>query len=447
MALPMGLTSTGLQIPTQQDVIDDITERVHAAFSTTLDASAHMPLGQFIAIFAEVITLVCELLQVIYSANDPDAALGDALEILSKLTGTLKNPAEPSTVTLTLTGTPATVVALGSRAANSLGTEFKTDAAATITLLSSWTGSTSFAVGIRRTNASRCYVVITAGTSASSGGPTTTASDITDGTVHWRYLGEGTGAIDAASTATVTGPLVGTSGTITTIVTPVSGWSSVVNLLDADLGANIESDEFLRARREEELADAGSTPIDAARALLSKIKDVKSVVMFQNVTDVTVDTIPPHSVEALVRGGTNQDIFNALLIAVAAGIRSHGTTTGTATDEEGTVHAVAFTRPTEIAIWVIVNIDVDALAYPADGNDQVEAAIVKWGDALKTGYNVHSTAVGGQAFTVPGVLQTTSVLIGTSNPPTTSTSIPIAIRELAVFDTSRITVTATPVTP
>jgi hypothetical protein len=54
-----------------------------------------------------------------------------------------------------------------------------------------WAASTSYTVGQRRSNSSKVYEVITAGTSASSGGPTTTASDITDGTVHWMYLSAG----------------------------------------------------------------------------------------------------------------------------------------------------------------------------------------------------------------------------------------------------------------
>lgn len=51
-----------------------------------------------------------------------------------------------------------------------------------------WAISTAYTLGQIRTNGGNVYECITAGTSAGSGGPTTTASDITDGTVHWRYL-------------------------------------------------------------------------------------------------------------------------------------------------------------------------------------------------------------------------------------------------------------------
>lgn len=53
---------------------------------------------------------------------------------------------------------------------------------------SAWVGSTAYAVGAIRVNGGNIYACITAGTSNATGGPTTAAADITDGTVHWRYL-------------------------------------------------------------------------------------------------------------------------------------------------------------------------------------------------------------------------------------------------------------------
>ncbi len=60
----------------------------------------------------------------------------------------------------------------------------------TPTSFAAWAASTAYVLGDLRDNAGRMYAVITAGTSAGAGGPTTTAADITDGTVHWQYLGE-----------------------------------------------------------------------------------------------------------------------------------------------------------------------------------------------------------------------------------------------------------------
>lgn len=53
-----------------------------------------------------------------------------------------------------------------------------------------WVKSTAYAVGdVVSNDTGKVYRCITAGTSASSGGPTGTTTDITDGTVHWCYYG------------------------------------------------------------------------------------------------------------------------------------------------------------------------------------------------------------------------------------------------------------------
>lgn len=51
-----------------------------------------------------------------------------------------------------------------------------------------WTPSTAVLVGQERKNGGKLYRCITSGTTASSGGPTGTASDITDGTAHWAWV-------------------------------------------------------------------------------------------------------------------------------------------------------------------------------------------------------------------------------------------------------------------
>ena len=106
-----------------------------------------------------------------------------------------------------------------------------------------------------------------------------------------------------------------------------------------------------------------------------------------------------------------------------------------------------FSRPDEIEIYVIAEILVDPDLFPSDGADQVEAAIVSFGDAQKTGKNAVASSIAAQCFSVAGVLDVTSLFIDTAPAPAASTTIQIALRELAVFDTSRITVNVTTGTP
>lgn len=449
-----GLTVDGF-VPKPLTVIrEELNEALRSAFGNSIDLGDRSIFGQIVGILAERYALLWELAEAVNSSQDPDKATGDALEAICTITGTFRPQAEFSVVTLTLTGTPTTVVPADSGVSTtSTGKIFKTREQKTIAALSAWTGTTAYLVGARVTNASRCYECIQAGTSAGSGGPTTTASEITDGGAKWTYLGEGTGAVDVGADSEDTGAITAAARDITTIENDVFGWDSVINLEDADPGRDEAKDEELRLLREEELAKAGSTTVDAIHAALVALDDVVSVHVFVNNSDSTVDGMPPHSVEALVRGPDplpadfDQNMFDALLANVAAGIQTHGNTPGTAVDSQGTSHTMKYSQPTEVEVWAILTIKYEDGIYPADGDAQIKQAIVDFGDAQKTGKDVTSSSLIAQAHKISGVLEVTSCLIGTANPPVSSATIPIALRELATFDTSRITINSSAATP
>lgn len=448
-----GLTSTGF-VPKPLAVIrEELNEWFRSSFGSSLDLSDGSIEGQFIGKLAEREALLWEQMEVVVSSQDPDAATGTALDALCALTGTTRNAAARSTVTLTLTGDPTTVVPSGSRASTA-STEviFETLADATLVAVAAWAAATAYALGDRVTiddgGTDRVYEATVAGTSAGSGGPSGTDDAIADNSVTWRYVGDGTASVDAEAQAVDTGPLVAVSGDITEIETPVSGWDGVRNLLDADLGNDGETDEALRLRRELELAAAGTSTPGAIRSALLELDDVTAATIFLNNTDTTdADGVPPHAIEALVRGGADQDIFDTLYDQVAAGIKTHGTETGSVEDDEGTSHVFKFSRPDEVEIYVDVEVTVDDGEYPEDGDDQIKAAIVAYGDALATGRDAVASALVAQVFKVDGVLDVTLLEIGTAPAPSSGATIAISLRQLATFDTSRVSVTSTTGTP
>jgi uncharacterized phage protein gp47/JayE len=439
-----GLTLTGLVPMTLPDIIEDLQARVWDRLGTTLDLSDRSLEGQLIRIIAERLALLWELLEQVSISIDPDKATAALLDALCLLTGTFRDGPTASVVILTLTGDPATLVPSGSGSRVPTLTQFNTNADATLVALAAWTITTAYSIGDRRTNVTNAYVVTTAGTSAGAGGPSTTDEVIPDGTVVWRFMGVGTAAVDAEAVATETGPLIANSGTVTEIVTPVGGWDGVINLLDAVVGNDQMTDAELRVAREIELARPGTSTQNAIRAALLDVDGVTAVTVFMNVTDaVDVDGLPPHSVEALVQGGDDQDIWDALLANVAAGIQTFGTEVGIAVDDSNVDQTMRFTRPTEIAINVRIDLIKDPAIYPADGDDQVRAAVVAFGNGQKTGKNAVASSIGAQAFEVVGLLDVTLTFIAI-NPavPVVSTTIQIALRELATYDTSNIIVNA-----
>lgn len=400
-----GLTSTGLVIETIDDTRTGMEQDLRDTFFSSLPLGDETLLGHIVGMLAIMYGRVWERLEEVNSSQDPDKATGQSLDALSILTGTFRQPATSSTAVLTLCGTPATVVASGSIvAAASTGTLWDTRDTVALVALANWAITTAYSVGQRVTNASRCYECITAGTSAGSGGPTTSSSNITDGTAHWKYLGEGTGAVDVDADAEVTGPIVAVAYDLTIIQTPVSGWSSVLNLLDADEGADEATDEELRLVRTLELAGAGASTKDALRADLLKLTGVISATVFNNPENTTdVDGVPPHAFETLVRGGDSQEIVDTIANNQPEGIGTYGSSSGTHTDSEGTAVTINYSRPTLINVYVDVTLEYDASLYPTDGDTQTKTAIATWGDGFGNGADVDPTGVGAQAFTISGV--------------------------------------------
>lgn len=462
MATTYGLTEDGFFPKTLEIVRDELVAALRAAFGPSLDFSDQSLFGQIVGILSEREALLWELMEQIYNSQNPDAATGEALDNLCLLTGTFRRDATHSIATLYMVGDNGTVVPAGTQASTeSTSAIFESMASATIdTVPASWDTSTNYVAGdIVLTSGGSIYICRGGGAPNTYDEPTHTErfpsgsifpSFPTPGYLGavWVWIGTGEAYTSTSVRAVETGPTVALAYDLNTLVTGTSGLNQVVNLTDASIGANVGTDEETRLLRQSELAAPGTSTIDAIRAELFQLPLVTNVTVFQNVEDVVdADGMPPHSVEALVRGGTDQTIYNTLLANVAAGIKTHGNTTGSATDSEGNSHVMKFSRPVEIPIYVEITLIKDPVFYPTDGDDLVAQAIADFGDLSDTGKNAVSSSLLAQAFGITGVLEVSSCFIGTAPGPTLPTTIAIALRELATYDTSRITVISSNGTP
>lgn len=489
MATVYGLTPEGPLAKPMAVVQDELTTDYLGILgdSAGTETDGSIPLdsvaGQEIAVLTDGFSAMWDLWQGLAAgAFDPNGASGPALDQVCALTGTIRDEESFSTVTETCTGTPLTSLIAGRRVKTTdTNAIFASTQAATIAALTAWASGTGYSVGDRRTNANRCYVCITSGTSAGSGGPTTTASDITDNTVHWKYLGDGTGAVDVPFQAVDAGPVGALAGTLTSIATPVDGWKNATNLLDAKVGANVETDPALRARREVELAGEGGSTADAIRAAILKVNEGSTdpnhqppttCTVFVNDTDAAdANGVPPHAVEILVQGGTDQDITQAVWNAVGAGTATFGNQTGIAVDTQGNSQIVYWSRPAAINVYVTCTVGYDATQWPGGSAAVVQAALsalLTFGLTFPIGTDVRASPLQGAILYKPsstddagnavvpapdgsvaasGLLEVSPMYIGTSPSPATSTTIAISNRQLAVFDSSRCTITAVAETP
>lgn len=446
--------------------------------------------GELVAMLVDREAGFWDALQEGNAAGNPNTATGAALDAVAALTGTLREGAEESTVVETCTGTATTALPAGRIVSvPTSGNQFTSAADAVIAAVAAWPAATDVVAGqrVRNDTPSKIYQCITPGHTAGAGGPTGTAADIVDNTAHWKYIGLGTGAIDVPFGAVMTGPIGATAGTLTSIQTPVSGWSTATNLLDAAVGRDLESDGALRVRRMAEISGDGLATPDAIRAAILQVNEtstdanhlpILSCTVFHNDTDFTDGNgVPPHAVEVLVNynglasATTDQDIANAIFASVAAGIATYGSTTATVVDSQGNNQTVKWSKPTLVPIYISPSVFYDPKIWGSSALVQqavISAILTFTARYFQVSYSVRSTpfvtasmsgpfaltTAGAAVIPAPdgsspitGIVEVVPCYIGTAPGPASSSEIVLTARQLATFDSSRIVVTASSEVP
>lgn len=168
------------------------------------------------------------------------------------------------------------------------------------------------------------------------------------------------------------GPVVATTSDTFTIITPVTNLASVEMDSDADLGRFLEEDTEVRVRQQDSTQSTGGGTVNAIRDRLLEIQDVTYVAIEPNDSDSAVSVPglsgfqPPHSILAVVEGGEDQDIFDAVLKYKGGGIQTHGEEIGTSVDALGETRDVKFHRAGDRDIKVEITFSKDATEYPGD---------------------------------------------------------------------------------
>jgi uncharacterized phage protein gp47/JayE len=242
------------------------------------------------------------------------------------------------------------------------------------------------------------------------------------------------------------GPTRANAGTLTVIASPVTGFSAPTNPAEAVLGLEEETDSALRLRHSQELARTGSSTVDAIRVDVDDaVEDISFASCFENDTDATVDSRPPHSIELLVQGGTDADVAAAIFLAKPAGIQAYGTTTVVVSDTQGNNHSIGFTRPTVITIFIDLVLTVISGEYA--GDSVVKQAITDWCDAnLSVGHDVIRSRIQYICMGVAGVIDAVAEIGLSAGAGTAAANYVIGSREIASVDTANIAIVQSVVT-
>jgi hypothetical protein len=386
-----GVTPEGFNRKILQNILDELQEDQRATISPNVNTSAASPHGQLNATFARQLAEAWEALENAYHSKDPDKAVDDALVQLAKLTGTTPSGATKSLVLATVNLDNGTTLLAGVHYAAVDGNE-----AVRATPVEDFTAS-----------ADDDYNVL--------------------------FEAETAGAVRI------------NAGTLTVISTSLAGWNSVTNALDAQVGSEADDNDALRARRERELAKAGSATAKAVAADVLAIevnngKPILAVTVIENDTDIeAVNGLPRHTIEVVLRDQPTVDndiIAQAIFDSRAGGIGTAGSDSGSAADALGDGHTVYFSRPLDRPIYLTYTI-----TYGKDyvGDDQFKANVVETMSAEHdTGNDVFQwvAALAGRQSGVKNL----EVTLGFAVSPTSEDDLSIAARELATFDTSRVVV-------
>ncbi len=495
--MAFGITPTGFALKRLADIVIETENELKTALGANINLDARTPLGQIKGVLDERFSSIWEASQDVYNSQYPSTSSGNSLDLAVAIVGiTRKQPTRTTVANQSLFGTATTLIPSGTvfSISGNTSVRFATDNDVTLVagtdeiqtiafgntpdagaftlkyndeetasinwdddaadmqtalralpslgaLTVSGTFAADFVITFAGLDGKFDHPLLTVGTNTLQDTPTATTvtpSETTPGVAQ--------GLVNM--TAEATGATSVQVNTLTEIETPVSGLDDTKNYTAGVVGQSLETDAELKLRRDQSLQSAGNATVEAIRAALLAVDNVDSVTVFENETDsVDGDGRPPKSYECVILGGDDTEIAQEIWETKPAGIETTTTASGgdaiteVIVDTQGISHTIKFSRPTEIPIFLDLTLTVDS-NYPADGDTQVEDAMIAFGATLGVGDDVIVFPQLIAAINpIPGITDIV-VDIDTSASPSGDANIVIAVTEIATFSAANINVTS-----
>lgn len=328
-----GITTTGYNKKSFLDLKSDLENNLRSSdlFGADIDFSDQDPLYQFSVPILEMVAELWELAEQVFYSASPKYAEGLPLRNTGKYIGISGKQAHKSGTLERFTGTPGTPITTG----------FKV-----------------------KTTTNIFYETLESKLISQSG-----------------YIDINIAAVNPGKDGDTP------AGTITIIVTPIIGLDSVTNPNASIGGQDQESDIGFRDRYQSSTAIGAGSTVDAIHANILTVTGVTDATVVENDEITTVNGIPPKSIYALVNGGADLDVANAIFTKKPGGIGSFGTTTINVIDSQGVTHAMNFSRPIQVSVWIKIDATTDS-NFPAEGNTQIINAVKAYIDGIKLGEDI-----------------------------------------------------------
>lgn len=435
-----GVTDEGFVIKPLDIILDGEDASLKSKFGNQINTQPQSVFGQLKANAADKLYEIWELIEALYNSSYPDTATGKSLDDVRAINNIQRLRSSPSYITgMALFGTPATSVPIGTIFSKSSDPTIQFETDSTVVLIAGTDavqtisfgnipdgGSFKLSVYNETTTTigydavaqdvedalndlDRFSEVSVSGTFATNFVITFTGNDgtqeidilvATDNTLNLAAVNttititETTPGVyqgEVGCTCLTNGATVATSMTVDTIDTAVSGLDSVFNPDDAILGREEETDPDYRIRSLQLLVSSTGGTLEGIITALLLLNDVdgesvflESVRVFEDVDEHTISVYIYQTGGATTR---DQDIADAIFSSKAAGIETLGDESYNVIDSQGFDHTIKFSRPDDIDIYLILDLTVTS-DYPTDGDTQLKALLVSWGNDIGVGNDV-----------------------------------------------------------
>lgn len=295
------LTNKGFERTRLIDRIAELNAEARAIFGQDIDLSSSTMDGQHLGIFAESVADLDELAELVWISFDPDLASGASLSRLAKLNGIERSQGAYSVATLLMTGTANTLIPKGSIVSNQDGS---------VTVY--------------------------------------TLKDV-------RLTSDGYGEV--AASPKETGAINAPANSLTKIKSPIFGWSTVNNAEPMSAGKVKETDQQLRLRRRASVSRGNRNMTDSLWAVISDLEGVIEVAVLENPSNKEDKRgLSPHSVHAVVLGGDDIEIAQAIWSNKTGGSILDGNETVIIKDLAGGDQQVKFSRAVSVPVKIKVSV-------------------------------------------------------------------------------------------
>lgn len=399
--MSFGMTDKGFKPKRLADILDSMTTKLQAVTDPAtgehpfVNETADGILMQVVSILAEELSICWEQAYVASTQFDPPNATGAALRGLVQINAINPSYGSPTQIPMTLGGTAGVVIPKGSR--------------------------------ISSVDGSEVYL-------------TTESATIGSG---------GTATVNAL--CTVNGPFEPAANTIIAIQTPIFGWSYATNGTATSVGTLPDTDQDLHIKQERATSATSYRQVDAIIAGIMNVPGVTFARLYVNNT-LTTDArgITGKTLAPVVVGGEDTAVADVLRLKSGGldNFQGNLATPVTYTGPLGDTQTIDFYRPTEVPIYIDLDITVtNSAAYPDDANNQIKQAIVDYAQYDQSGlagFPPGADVLVSRLYTpinsVPG-FSVTNLTIGTTPGVLSSADISIAWNEIAKFSVDNITIT------